>query len=57
MEKVTAVGSLTHVWVMVNHTMSTQLQNKVKDLTLIFFRFECLIAVTTFLLTSSLHRR
>jgi len=36
MEKVTAVASLTHVWVVVDHTILTPAHNKVQDLALIF---------------------
>ena len=36
MEKVTAVASLTRVWVLVDHTMPTPTHNKIKDLALIF---------------------
>ena len=35
-EKVTAVASLTHVQLVVDHTMLTPLHNKVKDLAMIF---------------------
>jgi len=41
LEKMTAVSSLTHVWVMVDHKLPTQLQRRLKLKTSHWFFGQC----------------